>query len=121
MSAIGLGIPPIGSVQCLPSYRCGPGCNPHQGPARAAVAAEHFPITVVNGEPGFINLLDALTSWQLAREITAATTMVASTSFKHVNPAGAAIVSLLDATDRAAAVARGVFGLGVGALPRSLP
>ena len=79
------------------------GCNPQQAPARASVAAGRFPIDVLNGEPGFINLLDALTSWQLVRDLGAATGAVAATSFKHVNPAGAAITRDLSTEDRRAA------------------
>lgn len=79
------------------------GCNPHQTPARAWVAGPTFPLEVLNGEPGFINLLDALGSWQLVRDLAAATGEAAATSFKHVNPAGAAITAPLEAADRRAA------------------
>lgn len=50
-----------------------------------------LPITVVNGRPGFINLLDALNGWQLVKELKEATGLAAATSFKHVSPAGAAV------------------------------
>lgn len=50
-----------------------------------------LPITVVNGKPGFINLLDALNGWQLVKELKEATGLPAATSFKHVSPAGAAV------------------------------
>ena len=50
-----------------------------------------LPIEVLNGRPGYINFLDALNSWQLVRELKAATGMPAAASFKHVSPAGAAI------------------------------
>ena len=50
-----------------------------------------LPITVVNGRPGFINLLDALNGWQLVKELKEATGLPAATSFKHVSPAGAAV------------------------------
>lgn len=75
------------------------GCNPHQTPARASVAAGQFPITVRNGEPGFINLLDALGSWQLVCDLHAATDTVAAASFKHVTPAGAAVAAALGEDD----------------------
>lgn len=78
------------------------GCNPHQTPARASVAAGQFPLTVRNGEPGFINLLDALGSWQLVCDLHAATDTVAAVSFKHVTPAGAAVAASLGEDDRRA-------------------
>ncbi len=67
------------------------GMNPHQVPARAFVEQGSLPFEVRNGSPGFINLLDALNSWQLVRELRAATGMPAAASFKHVSPAGAAV------------------------------
>lgn len=75
------------------------GCNPHQTPARASVAAGRLPISVRNGEPGFINLLDALGSWQLVRDLQMATSRVAAASFKHVTPAGAAVAAPLGEAD----------------------
>ena len=68
------------------------GCNPNQKPAR--VFMEHdaeLPFTVLNGRPGYINLLDAMNSWQLVRELREATGLPAAASFKHVSPAGAAV------------------------------
>lgn len=67
------------------------GCNPNQKPARVYMENGDLPITVVNGRPGYINLLDALNGWQLVKELKEATGMPAATSFKHVSPAGAAI------------------------------
>ena len=67
------------------------GCNPNQKPSRIYMEDGNLPIEVVNGRPGYINLLDALTSWQLVKERKAATGMPAAASFKHVSPAGAAI------------------------------
>ena len=67
------------------------GCNPNQKPARIFVDDGDLPLTVINGKPGYINLLDALNGWQLVRELQAATGVPAATSFKHVSPAGAAI------------------------------
>lgn len=66
------------------------GCNPNQKPARVYIDDE-LPITVLNGNPGYINLLDALNGWQLVKELKAATGLPAATSFKHVSPAGAAV------------------------------
>ena len=67
------------------------GCNPNQKPSRIYMEDGNLPIEVVNGRPGYINLLDALNSWQLVKELKAATGMPAAGSFKHVSPAGAAI------------------------------
>ena len=50
-----------------------------------------LPVTVLNGKPGYINFLDALNSWQLVKELKAATGLPAAASFKHVSPAGAAV------------------------------
>ena len=68
------------------------GCNPNQKPSRVFMKdGSELPITVVNGRPGYINLLDALNGWQLVKELKAATRLPAATSFKHVSPAGAAV------------------------------
>lgn len=67
------------------------GCNPNQRPARVYMDDGDLPITVVNGKPGYINLLDALNGWQLVRELKEATGLPAAASFKHVSPAGAAV------------------------------
>ena len=57
-----------------------------------------LPITVLNGRPGYINLLDALNSYQLVKELQAATGKVAAASFKHVSPAGAAVATAMSET-----------------------
>ncbi|NUQ00895.1 MAG: phosphoribosylaminoimidazolecarboxamide formyltransferase [Armatimonadetes bacterium] len=74
------------------------GVNPHQAPARVVAAGEALPFEVLNGSPGYINLLDALNAWLLVRELKAATGLPAAASFKHVSPAGAAVASPLSAT-----------------------
>lgn len=66
------------------------GCNPNQTPARV-YAEGGLPFTVLNGRPGYINLLDALNSWQLVRELREMSGLPAAASFKHVSPAGAAL------------------------------
>lgn len=63
------------------------GCNPNQKPARVYMEDGDLPVTVVNGRPGYINLLDALNGWQLVKELKEATGIPAATSFKHVSPA----------------------------------
>ena len=67
------------------------GCNPNQKPSRIYMEGGELPLKVINGRPGYINFLDALNSWQLVKELKAATGMPAAASFKHVSPAGAAI------------------------------
>ena len=65
------------------------GCNPNQKPAKVFVESDELPFEVLNGKPGYINLLDALNGWQLVRELREATNLPAAASFKHVSPAGA--------------------------------
>ena len=73
------------------------GCNPNQKPSRIYMEEGELPITVLSGRPGYINFLDALNSWQLVKELKAATGLPAAASFKHVSPAGAAVgLSLSD-------------------------
>lgn len=68
------------------------GCNPNQKPSRVFMEnGNDLPITVLNGKPGYINLLDAFNGWQLVKELKKATGLPAATSFKHVSPAGAAV------------------------------
>jgi phosphoribosylaminoimidazolecarboxamide formyltransferase/IMP cyclohydrolase len=67
------------------------GANPHQVPARVFMEKGDLPIQVLNGAPGYINLLDALNSWQLVKELKAALGLPAAASFKHVSPSGAAL------------------------------
>jgi len=71
------------------------GTNPHQKEA-AFELPEPAPLEILNGQPGYINLLDALTAWQLVRELKAATGKAAAASYKHVSPAGAAVAKPLD-------------------------
>ena len=66
------------------------GINPHQQPASAAAIGE-WPFDVLNGQPGYINLLDAMSAWNLVRELRGALGQPAGASYKHVSPAGAAI------------------------------
>ncbi|MBQ8636887.1 MAG: phosphoribosylaminoimidazolecarboxamide formyltransferase [Clostridia bacterium] len=67
------------------------GCNPNQKPSRVFMKEGELPIEVLNGNPGYINLLDAFNGWQLVNELKKATGLPAATSFKHVSPAGAAV------------------------------
>lgn len=73
------------------------GCNPNQKPAKIYMEnGSELPIKVLCGNPGYINLLDALNGWQLVSELKKVSNMPAATSFKHVSPAGAAIGLELD-------------------------
>ena len=67
------------------------GCNPNQKPSRIFMTEGELPIEVLNGRPGYINFLDAFNSWQLVKELKAATGLPSAASFKHVSPAGAAV------------------------------
>ncbi|MCS7463757.1 phosphoribosylaminoimidazolecarboxamide formyltransferase [Paenibacillus doosanensis] len=83
------------------------GMNPHQKQAKLYSDGE-LPIKVLNGDPGFINLLDALNGFQLARELRKATGLPAAASFKHVSPAGAAVAAPLNDTLRKAYFVEGL-------------
>ena len=76
------------------------GCNPNQKPARIFKDESSLPITVLNGNPGYINLMDALNGWQLVRSLKTAVGMPAAASFKHVSPAGVAIGAPLTDTEK---------------------
>lgn len=68
------------------------GCNPNQKPSCIFMQdGSDLPIQVLNGNPGYINFLDAFNSWQLVKELKQATGLPAAASFKHVSPAGAAV------------------------------
>ena len=74
------------------------GCNQNQKPARIFTKDGELPIKILNGNPGYINLLDAFNSWQLVKELKEATRLAAAASFKHVSPAGAAVAVPLNET-----------------------
>lgn len=75
------------------------GCNPNQKPSRIFMKDDSdLPIEVLNGKPGYINFLDAFNSWQLVKELKAATGLPAAASFKHVSPCSAAVATELSDT-----------------------
>ena len=75
------------------------GCNPNQKPSKIFMKDnKDLPVEVLNGKPGYINFLDAFNSWQLVKELKAATGLPAAASFKHVSPAGAAVATELSDT-----------------------
>jgi len=75
----------------MKTYELKYGCNPHQKPAQIRSVAGELPFEILNGNPGYINFMDALNSWQLVKELKATLNMPAAASFKHVSPAGAAL------------------------------
>ena len=83
------------------------GCNPNQPHARLSYDGPGEPLKVRNGNPSFINLLDALRGWQLVRDLKTALQAPAAASMKHVSPAGAAIAPQADSSPRR-------DGVGVG-------
>ncbi|KAJ7249505.1 bifunctional purine biosynthesis protein ade10 [Mycena haematopus] len=86
-----------GPVQRIPLRY---GANPHQKPAQAFVTQGELPFKVLCGSPGYINLLDALNSYALVKELQEALGLPAAASFKHVSPAGAAVGIDLDETEK---------------------
>ncbi len=84
------------------------GANPHQKPARVFMPEGELPFVVRNGRPGYINLLDALNSWQLVRELSEALGLPAAASFKHVSPAGAAVAVPLSPVEQSSCFADGL-------------
>jgi len=87
------------------------GCNPHQKPARIYAQAGELPIEVLNGQPGYINFLDALNAWQLVKELKESLGLPAATSVKHVSPAGAAVGLPLSETDLIACAVDDLSGI----------
>ncbi len=76
------------------------GLNPHQkNAALYTVNGAEFPLQFLNGQLGFINMLDALQSWQLVREVKEAFGIPACASFKHVSPAGVGLGIALSQED----------------------
>ena len=84
------------------------GSNTNQKPARIFMESGDLPLQVLNGKPGYINFMDALNSWQLVRELKAATGLPAAASFKHVSPAGAAVGTELTDVERKIYFAEGM-------------
>lgn len=83
-----------------PALKLKYGANPHQNPAAiCTVNGNRLPFKVLNGVPGYINLLDAVNAWQLVKELREALGLPAAASFKHVSPAGAAVAVALTAEE----------------------
>ena len=65
------------------------GCNPYQTEAFiSTIDNNKLPIEVLNGNPGYINYLDAFNSWLLVSESEKNLGYITATSFKHTAPAG---------------------------------
>ena len=68
------------------------GCNPYQKKSEVfRINNTDFPYIVLNGTPGYINIIDAINSWFLVSEIKYSINKVAAASFKHTSPAGVSI------------------------------
>ncbi len=101
----------------MQSFELKYGCNPNQKPASIYMAdGSELPITILNGRPGYINFLDALNSWQLVKELKAATGLCAATSFKHVSPTSAAVGLPLSDSLKKACFVEDVEGLDASPL-----
>jgi len=72
------------------------GANPHQKTKPITFSSGKEPLRLLNGAPSYINLLDALTAWQLVKELREATGLPSAASYKHVSPAGAAVAKEID-------------------------
>jgi phosphoribosylaminoimidazolecarboxamide formyltransferase/IMP cyclohydrolase len=94
---------PVTTRVYKPEFPLKYGCNPHQKPAGiSSILNSKLPFEVLNGVPGYINLLDAANAWQLVKELGEATGLAAAASFKHVSPAGAAVAVPLSDVECAA-------------------
>ena len=70
------------------------GCNPYQGQAGIfSINYNKLPFQILNGNPGYINVIDAIQSRNLVYELTSSTKKIAAASFKHTAPAGVALDS----------------------------
>ena len=87
------------------------GANPHQRPAAATTHGRPLPFKVMNGAPGYVNLLDALNAWALVKELRQALDLPAAASFKHVSPAGAAVAVPLSDEERTVYMVEDIEGL----------
>ncbi|GAB7345358.1 hypothetical protein MBLNU457_3708t3 [Dothideomycetes sp. NU457] len=95
------------------------GTNPHQKPAAAYMHDSNLPFKVLNGSPGYVNLLDALNAWPLVKELKAALHKPAAASFKHVSPAGAAIGVALNEVERKVYMVDDIEGIESSALAQA--
>lgn len=100
---LGQSTAPVVTRSYTPAFQLKYGCNPHQKPATIYKSlGKELPFQVVNGTPGYINLLDACNAWQLVFEVKQALNLPAAASFKHCSPAGAAVGIPLTSAEAAA-------------------
>ena len=95
------------------------GTNPHQKPASIFVRDGQLPVKVLNGSPGYINLLDSLNAWPLVKELKNALSTPAAASFKHVSPAGAAIGLPMSKVEQEVCMVADIPGLNDSPLARA--
>ena len=76
------------------------GMNPYQD--YAEIIDNSNALTLLSGNPSVINILDALNSWQLVKEVSQTLNIECCTSFKHVTPSGVAIYKELNANEKRA-------------------
>ena len=76
------------------------GLNPNQKDASISITGRELPVTVLNGKPGYINFLDALSGYALVKDLKTVLGMPAAASFKHVSPSGAAVSVPLSEKER---------------------
>ncbi|KMQ42224.1 5-aminoimidazole-4-carboxamide ribonucleotide formyltransferase/IMP cyclohydrolase [Trichophyton rubrum] len=95
------------------------GANPHQAPASAFMRNGKLPFKVLNGAPGYINLLDCLNAWPLVKELKQALGYPAAASFKHVSPAGAAIGVPLNEKEKQAYMVDDIQGIDESGLAQA--
>ncbi|EAS28367.3 bifunctional purine biosynthesis protein ADE17 [Coccidioides immitis RS] len=95
------------------------GANPHQKPAAAFMREGKLPFKVLNGSPGYINLLDSLNAWPLVKELKQALGYPAAASFKHVSPAGAAIGIPLNEKEKKVYMVEDIAGIDESGLAQA--
>ncbi|WP_104740835.1 phosphoribosylaminoimidazolecarboxamide formyltransferase [Helicobacter bizzozeronii] len=78
----------------MPSLPLKYGINPHQ--LQASLSAPNLPLKILNGNPSYINFLDALNGYQLVKELEHALKRPAATSFKHASPTSSALARPLE-------------------------
>ncbi|MDD3079997.1 MAG: phosphoribosylaminoimidazolecarboxamide formyltransferase [Paludibacter sp.] len=76
------------------------GMNPYQDYAEVVDNANA--LKLLNGNPSVINVLDALNSWQLVKEVSTTLGIASATSFKHVTPSGVAVAKELNENEKQA-------------------
>lgn len=71
-------------------YKLKYGCNNYQDNSTIDLTNNKL-FEILNGKPGYINILDAINSWYLVNEVKYSINKICCASFKHVSPAGVSI------------------------------